>query len=60
MTTLHGGPLDGEQLDVSALTDDEAALGIALSSREHLSRRCALSRPRAARSLRAACSQMSR
>jgi hypothetical protein len=30
MTTLHGGPLDGEQLDVSALTDDEAALGVAL------------------------------
>lgn len=32
MTTveLHGGPCDGEELDISLLSDDEAALGVAL------------------------------
>lgn len=28
--TLTDGPLDGEALDISGLTDDEAALGVAL------------------------------
>ena len=28
--TLCGGPLDGERLDLSALGDDERALGVAL------------------------------
>ncbi|WP_129843444.1 hypothetical protein [Streptomyces sp. RFCAC02] len=32
MVQLYGGPLDGELLDVSALSADEIAIGVALPS----------------------------